>query len=349
MALSFLHSRAHLFAAKENAMTNGWTICPAAFRQFIKQKQITLKELAETSGVSLRTIKSKWNSKEESEPIQQAVLTKLAKALGLQMAQLTERVGPTSILEDLSRQSDHDLMRRIVRASISGHGELAQFIMQFGVNRSSRFPEGACDEKLRVVDHANRELNAKGYGQVHKRGLWHRTVILFLSQKPHTLVIQRRHPDVDFRGLLDVFGGHEIPEDQSPLETALREANSEMRQTISGIPLAWSPSQFRRLGDEYSFTIQQTMPGRNTTNREFSTVYLMRAPIVNCTFHFQEDGQSGYAVETPAVDIMEKKLDHLLHLYETQPNQFADGLGRVLAQVAQSPPLKSELRKWLCW
>ncbi len=321
-------------------------IYPKTLNYFMAMKCITAKELAIASDVSERTIRDKSNSKNLTESIQRAILHRLATTLGTTAAELTRPVGATSILGRLAALSDQELIHQIAQASASGHGEIAQFLFQAGVARSPTFPNGAGDTLIRVVDQDNQELEPELYSTVHRNGLMHRTVILLLSQSPGTLVVQYRHSDVLFAGQLDAFGGHETPGDRSSLETALREANSELRQSIGNNPLAWSLGQLRRLGQEYSFTIDSPLP-HGGNNREFSSVYLMRAPVLGCTFHYQEDTESGYVVETPETNNV--GLDELLYQHEKDSGRFADGLGRVLTKVAQDAKISEELRQWLQW
>lgn len=163
------------------------------------------------------------------------------------------------------------------------------------------------------------------------------------------LVTQFRHESVKFPSLRDAFGGHETPGDSSPLDTAVREANSELKLSLYGLPLAWSIGQIRRLGDEYSFKVDHSIPDKGGINREFSTVYLLRTPIQGCDLQYQEECEDGFVVQTPESQTQDCKLDELIRLNCSYPEIFADGLGRVLSRLEHDEALKAEIGHWLDW
>ena len=100
---------------------------------------------------------------------------------------------------------------------------------------------------------------------VHARGLWHRTVHVWLYRFPHALLFQKRGENKDSHpGLWDVSAAGHMDVEEDPKQAAVREVKEELGFDINTELL------------EYIETTSRTMVSNDGSfiDNEFSFVYL---------------------------------------------------------------------------
>jgi len=126
-------------------------------------------------------------------------------------------------------------------------------------------------------------------GIVHARGLWHRTVHVWLYRCPHALLFQKRGKNKDSHpGLWDVSAAGHMEVGEDPEQAAVREVKEELGFAINTELL------------EYIETTSRTMVSNSGTfiDNEFSFVYLYK-------FTGQQSELSPYPEELDEIRFME--------------------------------------------
>ena len=82
---------------------------------------------------------------------------------------------------------------------------------------------------IAIVDE-NNELTGevKTYKEIHEKGLWHRTAVVWVVNNNSEVLLQKRGPNVGFPNLLDCSVGGHYPDYENSFQAAIREAKEEL-------------------------------------------------------------------------------------------------------------------------
>jgi isopentenyl-diphosphate Delta-isomerase len=84
-------------------------------------------------------------------------------------------------------------------------------------------------ELFDIFDDAGRPIGQAPRAEVHRRGLWHRSVNVYLFRSDGRLLLQRRHPDKDVcPGMWDLSVGEHLQPGETYLEAARRGLREEL-------------------------------------------------------------------------------------------------------------------------
>jgi 8-oxo-dGTP pyrophosphatase MutT (NUDIX family)/2-phospho-L-lactate transferase/gluconeogenesis factor (CofD/UPF0052 family) len=126
------------------------------------------------------------------------------------------------------------------------------------------------DEKLQAFDNDGKSIpGGVSRLQVHRYGVWHRAVSIFVLNEYGEILLEKRSPLKDlFPGLYDIPGGH-LKLGQSPLDAACAELEEEL-----GIHV--EPSRLTALCAEDQVIERFMLPERSIINLERKTIYLIQ-------------------------------------------------------------------------
>jgi hypothetical protein len=200
---------------------------------------------------------------------------------------------------------------------------------------------------LILVEKRNDKLSAVGIADseaAHHNGWCHTTVIsvpVLAGTTPPVILLYLRGKDrKSSPGKFDLGGsGHiEIFEsdfdlksfnlESATLENAIREAGEEIRDELDpDKPYGFVAYDFRRFGQmgEWGHV--------SRGNVEMSTLHFIRLP--NDRNWVIGDGNQGYGMS------LKFTLDELINRYLKAPDEFADGVGRVLQRLSRDEGLRS--------
>ena len=126
------------------------------------------------------------------------------------------------------------------------------------------------DEKLQAFDNDGNSIpGGVSRLHVHRYGVWHRAVSIFVLNEYGEILLEKRSPLKDlFPGLYDIPGGH-LKLGQSPLDAACAELEEEL-----GIHV--EPSRLTALCAEDQVIERFILPERSIINLERKTIYLLQ-------------------------------------------------------------------------
>jgi isopentenyldiphosphate isomerase len=128
------------------------------------------------------------------------------------------------------------------------------------------------EEQLDVLDEQGEKTGEiQSYKEVHRVGLWHRTIhAWFLNSKGQLLLQKRSIKKQSNPGLWDISVAGHISAGQTSVEAAQRETEEEIGLMLPGSAY------------EYLFTVQGQGAEHNGTyiNKEFQDVFLVRSNVV---------------------------------------------------------------------
>ena len=123
-------------------------------------------------------------------------------------------------------------------------------------------------ELLDVFDEQGVRLGVRTRADVHREGLWHRCLHLWVVTREGDVLLQRRaRTKAAWPDMLDATAAGHLTAGEAVLD-GLREAEEELG-------IAFSPAQVRLLG--VRAVADRPVPG--TVNREFQHVYVARSPL----------------------------------------------------------------------
>ncbi len=239
----------------------------------------------------------------------------------------------------------------------------------------------------RWADGKNRKLRIGGLvtrSVGHYQGVPHGAVqVVVVIRKeagggvvPHICLHRRSRHKKTGGGKWDIMGGHLeaderiLPDKNNPeapsswenqelisrlfWETAVREANEEVQ--LKQEAFNFTGQHLRCAGGIGGFETGFDDPG--STNREISTCYLAFIPGELLTLREGEPlgdylevkdtvMAGGKEIEEVAGQLKLVTFEELLRLYEEDPEEFADGISRVLKRVSREPALEEELIRLL--
>lgn len=128
------------------------------------------------------------------------------------------------------------------------------------------------DEFLDICDSSGRALGlARPRDEAHAKGLWHRTVHIWIVTSQGTVLFQKRALSKEsFPGAWDVSAAGHISAGEEPMVAARREVFQELGVAVADGDL------------EYIFTTRTSSVQHNGSfvDNEFNTVYLVRKDIL---------------------------------------------------------------------
>ena len=140
-------------------------------------------------------------------------------------------------------------------------------------------------EILDMVDEAGRPTGETvDRDEAHREGILHRTAHVWIVRKTaggFDVLLQKRSMEKEsFPGLYDTSSAGHIPAGDEPLESALRELEEEL-----GVKA--SPDQLKTAGT-FRIQYEKEFHGHLFRDNEFTTVYVLDAPVSTDTMHLQE-------------------------------------------------------------
>lgn len=129
--------------------------------------------------------------------------------------------------------------------------------------------ETGANELVAALDPEGKPLKSRvTRAEAHRRGIWHRTVSVFVLNRRGEVLIERRSDFKDlFPGVYDIVGGHLAP-GQEPLEGGRQEIKEELSLCVP-------PRRLERLSAEDGVIEHVVLPDRGIINLERKTVYLV--------------------------------------------------------------------------
>jgi len=121
---------------------------------------------------------------------------------------------------------------------------------------------------------------SKSYDQVHRDGLMHRTVHVWLMNSKKQLLLQKRSKQKRaYPSLWDISSAGHVSSGQTSIEAAVRETKEELGLTISS-------QNF-----QFLFTVEEHVILNNGTyiNNEFQDVYLVNLDVDILSLRIQQD------------------------------------------------------------
>lgn len=126
-------------------------------------------------------------------------------------------------------------------------------------------------ERVDLLNDDGKPLGRSEFRNIaHSKGLWHRTVHIWIRNLRGELLLQQRSVKKEtFPGLWDISAAGHITAGDSSIFAAVREVHEELGISIIGSNL------------KHLFTIRHeyVSPDSNFKDREFSDVYLLASPI----------------------------------------------------------------------
>lgn len=124
-------------------------------------------------------------------------------------------------------------------------------------------------ELLDVLDEeGNQTGNVETKAEIYKKGLWHRSVHIWIINDNKELLVQKRNPNKKtFPNLWAISSAGHVVAGETSIESGLRELKEELDIDAKKEDL------------EYLFTIKRVQPHHNSYIRVFDDVYLLRRNI----------------------------------------------------------------------
>ena len=122
-------------------------------------------------------------------------------------------------------------------------------------------------EYIDVLDkNGNKTGEVRSKADIHKEGLWHQTVHIWLLNSKGEILLQRRAKNkVDFPDVWDISVGGHIPSGEEPIDAAVREVKEEIGLDIS-------PESLKFIG---RVTQEHIQNNGMYLNNEFVNIYLL--------------------------------------------------------------------------
>jgi len=185
--------------------------------------------------------------------------------------------------------------------------------------------------QVKLVDRCNRVIGSATKQEVHREGWLHHTVIIVLRTPDGRIACERRHKDTSYWDRLDFLGGHTLISDVGPLQTALREANEEVRLFLGRRRVPVEVDWLKQIGRAYQFTVNvsTTRAGEPFINRERSTLFALTVPPHPALYpEIQDEAFDG--IHFVEMNLEVYSLSTLVERFKTRPDEFADGAARIL-------------------
>lgn len=215
----------------------------------------------------------------------------------------------------------------------------AEFNRRLGKDLRKEYKGAAEPTLVKVFDEQNRCLCSKPKKEVHDDGLLHHTAILLVHIEGQ-VVFYRRHPPQTSPNKFAFLGGHTADVDASPMDTARREANEELKLFAHGNRLRIPDHWIHLVGDEHQFVWNAP------TNRERSTLFVVELPRhPGVSLRISDEGADGQCIVSIA-DYEVDSLSNLLGAYTSRLQEFSDGAERIMIEIARNSELRTKLGKW---
>ena len=120
--------------------------------------------------------------------------------------------------------------------------------------------------------------------EVHKKGLWHRAIVVAIINEDNKILIQQRADNKEKNpGMWDISSAGHISAGQDSLSAATREINEEVSVNLG---FNVQVKEFRFM---YSFRKQQVFPGDFIENQFYDFFILRQVGLNENSIKFQED------------------------------------------------------------
>ena len=178
------------------------------------------------------------------------------------------------------------------------------------------------DDMIQIYNALGKPLSIRPRKEIHKNPFWHKTIIIIVVvNNEKILYIKRSGRSRIGPNLFDFFGGH-LVDQETFREAAKRELSEEL-----GIPLDSIEEQdLIQIGEEGQFSVRINYP--RYKNYEFSTLYLFFLRHDSAELNILEK----FGVEKVLLKRYGDFLEDLVNKFHHDPDNFADGLSRVLSQ-----------------
>jgi len=165
-------------------------------------------------------------------------------------------------------------------------------------------------EMLDIFDEqGNPTGQAKDRFSVHRDGLWHRSVHVWIMNSRGKLLIQRRSAGkVDNPNKWDISAAGHVAAGDTPIDTAVREIAEELGVTVK-------PKQLQLL-----FTIPQQSHRPDYINNEWNDVYLIRTDLDVDALTLQKEETA--AVKFVSVDELRRLIEHHDPEFVEHPTEY---------------------------
>ena len=178
-------------------------------------------------------------------------------------------------------------------------------------------------EQFDLVDDENRPLGIrKPRDNVHRDGDWHRTSQVWIVNRKHELLCDRRGETVDsWPGYWDaLFGGH-LSAGSNYLETAVKELSEEVGIVVS-------EARLRHLTD---YRLDEVDAARGVKNREFQRVYLLRTDQVDFELSPTEVAEVRFIPSENLAEIIEGELMRFI----PKPEYYLEMIGLIRTVIGE--------------
>ena len=124
-------------------------------------------------------------------------------------------------------------------------------------------------ELIDVLDeNGNKTGEVETKEEIYKRGLWHRSVHIWIENDKQELLVQKRNPLKNtFPNLWAISSAGHVIAGETSIESGLRELKEELDVDATSKEL------------EYLFTVKRVQPYRDSYIRVFDDVYLLKKNI----------------------------------------------------------------------
>ncbi len=196
-------------------------------------------------------------------------------------------------------------------------------------------------KSLNIIRYENRKI-------VREKNLWHYSSLILPIQKgTGKILVQTRPTGKTFAGKSDIFGGFvnkcQLSEklrlkfssntlEQLLLETAVREANEELKLSVNDKITIVNKDKLEILRPSAGFI------ANNSINKEISSVYILMIPLNANVITFDDVQGEIVEIKSSFVDFNSLKI-----VFKNNPDAFADSLLRVMTEYFRNPKTKLQI------
>ncbi len=193
---------------------------------------------------------------------------------------------------------------------------------------------------VKVFDEANTFQRTATKLEVHREGLLHHSALLVARAANGEVVYYQRRPEQTYPGAYDFLGGHTADIDDSPLETARREANEELNLLLNGTRLLIPDAWIHQIGPDHRFECFSPQ------DRERSTLFVVTLPQHPAlTIYLTDEAADGIQLLNVKT-FCTAKFPDLVEEFLRGKKEFASGAERVFIAYEQDPAIREEIDRW---
>ena len=194
---------------------------------------------------------------------------------------------------------------------------------------------------VKVFDESNTFQYNATKTKIHSElGLIHHTALILVREGSGRVIFYCRQPQQTYAGKFDFFGGHTADIDDSPMETARREANEELHLSLNDSRLRISDEWIHQIGEDHQFV------SHAPRDRERSTLFVVTLPTHPALkLRLSDEAADGIQL----LKIPEYKtasFQFLVSEYTSGRKEFASGAERVLISYQRDQETKRQIDSW---